>query len=203
MPFAEPLSSHDQQSYGFETGWCFAVNKTPILQITKLLMCCHLFRNSNSKARPPDCQRSFHARQKSASSAAPEEIPRDSSRRFGPNMVATFVGTCQPIPHFFLPKPSFRNSSVERGTRKIVIGSQVRKTFRKLLANFFCHFRFLRATGNFFASVSLDDRQARMSVIFLPDWTIWLENFDVEYPRHSPGSAEFQLPFWTEFRVFT
>lgn len=45
-----------------------------------------------------------------------------------------------------------------------MIGSKVRKTFGKLLTNFFCHLRFMRATGNFFAAVSPIVRQPGMGV---------------------------------------
>jgi hypothetical protein len=55
-------------------------------------------------------------------------------------MVADIVGNCQPIPHFFLSTRSIRNRSLKRGTRRIVIGIQIRKCFEKLLQIFFFSF---------------------------------------------------------------
>ena len=150
-------------------------------------MCCHLSRGNNSKARPPDCQRSFHARQKSASSAAPEEIPRGSSRRFGPNMVATFVGTCQPIPHFFLAIRLYRIELVERGTRRIVIGIGVRKTFGKVLRNFFSVMRFIPISRELFAWVSPGIRESRVGLFLFQRMVTLHSVFHVEPSLDSIG----------------
>jgi len=76
---------------------------------------------------------------------------RKSFRRIGPNMVATFLGTCQPIPHFFLVVRFFRIESFEWGRRRIVIGILIRKSFGKVLWIFFSVLPFIPVRIEFLA----------------------------------------------------
>jgi hypothetical protein len=98
--FAESLGSHDQQSFSFETGWCFAVNKTPFFLHHKTSHVLHPLSKMQLEGSSTGLSK-INLRFPENFEASRESPNQLHSRRIGPNMVADVVDICQAIPHFF------------------------------------------------------------------------------------------------------